>query len=172
MQQMAQQTEGIEQQNGLDQIRDLIKSRMLEKGGGKLPQTYAAASEEIGITPSALNFFVIGTTKNLDPGTVIRLSKYLQQSPFALLRLAGHPQIERILREALNLSNEDVMLNDPSLVRIARLLRPLDETDRATVANSIAPIARTLRENRAKYTVVVTNNEPSEEDAPPRRRRK
>lgn len=145
---------------------------MLEKGGGKLPQTYASASEEIGVTPSGLNFFITGATKALDPGTVIRLAKYLHQSPFALLKLAGHHQIELILREALGLAEEDQMLDDPSLVRIARLLRPLDDTDRATVVDSIRPIAKTLRANRAKYTVVVASEDHPEDTPPPRRRRK
>lgn len=140
----------------IDYLREMIRAKMIEKGGDMRPQSIRMAADEIGVTQPTLSKFLAGTSNTMNAETCIRLARYLGVSPIVVLRLLGLNDVANALSE---LVSEPVIVNDPYVDQVAKAIEDLDPDSKAAVVKSACSVARILRENKNQYTVIGSNDE-------------
>ncbi len=121
----------------LDQLRQLVESKRLERGGGMLAETQTDAAKAIGCSQPSLRAF-LKELNGIDVEMSLRLARYLELQRATVLRLAGHEDIADML------DTPDVKQADPDLVEITRALRPLDTDQRRAIVSTVKTLSKTL----------------------------
>ena len=148
----------------LDRLRALLIARMLQKGGGAIPQSQRSAASEMGLTNPTLSRFLDASTDHLDVSTCIRLAKYLNAPVVTVLRLAGHDDIAAILGETqaakATAAPAEVVHDDPWVLQFAQAIDDLDTEGRNTVLNNARSLARIIR--KANTPTIIGGNDEEE----------
>lgn len=82
----------------LDTLRNLIRARLIANGTPTRPQPYADAAAELGCTPSAISYILLGKT-GVSVEMALQLAKWLRQPRANILRMAGHDSIVKLLAD-------------------------------------------------------------------------
>ena len=128
----------------VEYLREMLRAKMLEKGGGAVPQSTRSAAAEAGITQPTLSTFLAGTANEISAETCILLARYLSANPILVLRLLGHDEVADAL---VGIVPEPELMTDPYLAQIGKALQGLNPEGKGVIVQNSRSLARVLREN-------------------------
>ena len=119
-------------------LRALVNARMLERGGGTIPERLTDAASIIGVTYQALRRFLDG---QFVPSVelAIRLASYLDLPAGDVLHMAGHGEVAALLGSSIEPATSAYE------AEVHRILRPLNHDQTEVVLSTARNIANHLR---------------------------
>lgn len=146
----------------VQKLRESLLAKMIENGGGVIPQSHRSTASAIGIAQPTLSRFLDGTYDVLEPATCIRIAKYLGVPVVDVLRMGGHGELAHILVETATIKEAQVE-HDPWVIQFAKAVAGLDSEGKDIVLKNAKSIARVLRDANNKKPTIIGGEEEHEE---------
>lgn len=118
-------------------LRQLVREKMLENGGGVIPETEAAAAAAIGCSQPTLNAFLSGT-QGAGVEQSLRLAGWLGLPRREVLLMAGHDKLADVF-------DAPATVYSPQALAIAAEISQLPEDMQRAVASIVRQAVRGMR---------------------------